>query len=149
MTLPDTIRLTSGMSRSSGISSASIVAGSNYLGVSIDNAVNQDVYASVEVVWQCGTAPTADAVIEVYLLYAMDGSNYEDGAGTGTGSGDVDPKTPIVGAVPVYADTAAHRHLVRNIPLEPYPMKVLLKSEIDQTAVCTVNMKTYNDQTVD
>ncbi len=149
MPLPDTIRLTAGTTRSSGIASASVAAGSNYLGNVIDNAANLDAYASIEIVWQCIGAPSADKVLEVYLLYAMNGSDYEDGDGDGTGSGDVDPKSPLVGVAPISTDANTHRYLIRNIPLEPYPVKVLLKSGSDQPAVCSVNVTTYNDQTVE
>lgn len=149
MALPDVFQLTSASSRTSGLSAVSIAIGSNYLGAAIDNASNLDLQADVELVWSCGTAPTADKVLEVYLLYALDGTNYEDGAGNGTGTGDVDPKAPLIGAAPVYANTSSHRYLIRGVPLEPLPFKVLVKSELDQAATVTVNVKTYREQVVD
>ena len=149
MALPDSFQLTAASSRTSGISDASIIAGANYLGAAINNASNLDLQADVELAWSCGTSPTADKVLEVYLLYALDGTNYEDGAGNGTGSGDVDPKAPMIGAVPVYANTSGHRYLIRGVPLEPLSFKVLVKSELDQTATVTVNVKTYKQQVAD
>jgi hypothetical protein len=143
MALPDTFALTVGVSRASGITSASLTAGANYLGSAIDNSTNLDLYADIEIVWSCSLTPTADAVLEVYLLYSLDGTNYEDG------STSVDPKAPMAGAAPVYADTATHRYLIRGVSLEPLAFKALVKSEINQAATVTVNIITYREQVVD
>ena len=143
MSLPDVMQLTTGAIRTSGINAASVAAGANCLGSVIDNSSNLDFHADVELVWSCSTAPTADRVLEVYLLYALDGTNFEDG------DASTDPRAPVMGAVPVFANTSVHRFLVRGIPLEPLAFKVLVKSRLDQAATITVNIKTYREQVVD
>ena len=146
MALPDVFTLAAASARASGISTASIADGANFLGEAIDNATNLDLAADLELVWSCASAPVADKVFKVYLLYALNGVNYEDGAGNGTGIGDVDPKAPVVGAAAVYADTASHRYLIRGVPLEPLPFKILVANETGQAATVSVNVKTYHEQ---
>ncbi len=144
MALPDYSKLVGGDARTSGISLASISTGANYLGSEINNAANLDEFADIEVVWSFGTNPTAGQPLKVYILYAFDGSNYEDGAGVGTGSGDVDPfPHSLVDTIGVLADTGTHRVLLRDIPLEPYKFKVLVMNDATgQTATVTVNVIT-------
>lgn len=49
--------------------------------VVVDNATNLDQYAAVEVVLGSWTPAVTDS-IELYLLYAFDGTNYESGSST-------------------------------------------------------------------
>jgi len=143
MAPPDTIQLEGGTSRTSGISSQSITAGSNYLGSAIDNSSNLDMFADIEIEWSCATAPTADKNLELYLLYAQDGTNYEDG------DSSTDPKVAPAGVAPAYADTATHRKVIRRVKVEPQKLKILIKSELDQDATVSVNVQTYNGRIAD
>lgn len=133
-------------SRTTGISSASIATGANWLGAEINNATNNDPYADIEITWSYASAPTAAKKMDVYLLYAMDGTNYEQGAGDGTGTGDVDPLAGcLIGSVSPSADTTAHRKVIATrMELLAYPFKILVANvDTAQTATVTVLCKTY------
>jgi len=92
--------------------------------------------------WTCGTAATADKAIELYVLYAVDGTNYEDG--------DATPTDPHKGMAAVFFDdggTGAQKQTVVSVPLMPFKFKLLLKSELDQTASSvTLLAYTHNEE---
>lgn len=146
MALPDYIGPVAGTSRTSGISSASVATTANYLGSAIDNATNLDSIADIEFVWSYATAPTANTSLRLYILYAFDGTNYEEGAGDGTGTGDVDPLPHcLIRSVSPPADTSAHRACF-SVPIEPYKFKLLVMNvDTGQTATVTVNVKTRKE----
>ena len=133
-------KLTAGTSRTSGISSTTLDADANLLGSEIDNGTNLDLYLDVDLAWTCSVAATADKVIEMYILYAVDGTNYEDGDAT-----PVDPKKTLTTTFADDGGTGAQRQARVNIPLSPYKFKILLKSELDQDASSvTLTAKTHN-----
>lgn len=143
MALPDSIGALGGTTRTSGIAAAAIASGANYLGSAIDNATNLDDIADIEIVWAYATAPTASKTLSLHLLYAMDGTNYEEGAGDGTGTGDVDPLacTEITAISPA-ADTSTHRKFI-SVDIAPYACKLLVRNvDTAQEAAVTVNIKT-------
>jgi len=126
--------------RTSWIAAQAITTGANYLGSEIDNETNKDRYASVEILANFSSAPTAELVVMVYILYALDGTNYEDGDATPT-----DPKKGPVAVLPVRNATGNQRIAVRGIPLSPHKFKVLARNETDQTATTTVLVETYDE----
>jgi len=142
MALPDTLTFTTPTSRTTGISSASLTVGARLLGSEIDNENTGDTLADIWIEWTCSSAPTAGQVIEVYLLYAR-GTSYEDG------DTSIDPKAPVIGVVPVYADTNTHRLCLRQRSLLPRKFKILLKSGLSVSATVTVYCDTYRVQVVD
>ncbi len=146
MALPDYIGPVPGTARTTGISSASVASGANYLGSAIDNATNLDSIADVEWIWQFATAPTSNKTMKLFVLYSHDGSNFEEGAGDGSGSGDVDPLPHcLVRAVSPPADTNTHR-LFCTLPVEPYKFKLLVQNtDTGQTATVSVNLKTRKE----
>lgn len=126
---------------SSGISSESVNAGANNLGTEIDNTTNKDRFLSFDLTFSCASAPTANTTIEVYILYAIDGTNYEDGDATPT-----DPTKNPAAAVAARNVTGAQRVAVTNIPIQPFKFKILIKSELDQNATSvTLNAYTHNE----
>lgn len=143
MALPDNIGLVGGTSRTSGISSAAVQNGYNYLGSAIDNATNLDDVADIELVYAYGTNPTAAKTLSLCILYSFDGTNYEEGGGDGAGGSDVDPMGhTLIGAVSPAADTSTHRKLM-SIALLPYAFKLLVRNvDTAQTATVTVTLKT-------
>lgn len=153
MALPDSIKLVAPTERNTGISGVFLLNNANFLGSAIiQNDVNLDMYADIEVKWQYNTNPTIGKPLSVYIIYALDGTNYEDGAGIANGTGDVDPPaSSYVGAASVMPDTSGHRTLLKNILLEPLPMKILIMNDATgQTASgVTLTMKTYNASIVD
>lgn len=133
MALPDTQNLEAATSRTTGISAQTIAAGANYLGSEIDNSSNLDAEATVEVAHTCSTAATAGGTLLIYLLKAVDGTNYEDGDATPT-----DPTRSPDMVVVTRNVTAAQRTTKARIPLGPHKYKVLVRSELDQSASVTV-----------
>jgi len=135
-----TAKLTAGTSQSTGISSTTMNAGANLLSSEIDNATNKDRMLDLELAWTCSTASTAGYVVEVYILYAMDGTNYEDG---GTSA------DPAKNPTRLFVDdggTGAQRQTRLQIPLSPFKFKILLKSELDQNATAVALLAyTHND----
>jgi len=123
--------------RTSGISAQSVAAGANYLGSEIDNETNLDMYAAVELSMTPGSAPTAGNVVELYVLYAIDGTNYEQGAVA------TDPEKSPAAVYAAKASTDAQAQTIM-IPLKPFKFNLLVKSELDQTATITVDIETFN-----
>lgn len=138
MALPDTIGHEPATSRVTGIAAQAIAADANYLGSAIDNATNLDLYADIEVTFVCAAGPGANLTLEVYLLYSLGGTNYEDGDAT-----PVDPKGQPIGMAAAYNDTNTHRQTFKGVPIEPYKFKILIKSELDQNATVTVLCYTH------
>ncbi len=140
MALPDTFKLAAGSSRSSGIASEAITNGSTFTGAGIDNATNLDYFGTVEIVWSFGVTPTANKAVELYVLYAVDGTNYEE----------VGPQAMVGGFSPP-ADTSSHRRtIVRNLPLLPYAFKLAVKNvDTGQTITVTANVYTHAEKVVD
>jgi len=96
-------------------------AGRSAAGVEIDNGVNLDMYGVLELQVTFGVAPSAGGYVEIYMVTAPDGTNYEDGSNT------VDPGThKLVDRIPVRAVTTAQRLTGRMIPLLPEKTKFLL-----------------------
>lgn len=122
-----TEKWTAGTSRTSGISEAAITAGANYLGSEIDNSTNKDKYLSVDLAFTCGSAPTANTIVELYILYSINGTDYEDGGVS------VDPKK-LYACQPFAARavTTEQRGTRVNIPIAPFKFKILLKSDLNQ-----------------
>lgn len=134
---------TGGTSRTTGISGATLAAGANFLGDAIDNGTNKDRFCAIEVTFTGASTPTVDTLLEIYILYAADGTNYEDGDATPT-----DPKKPPVGCVAARAVAGAQKQTLPAIPLSPFKFKILVKSELDVaiTSALTVLCHTYNEE---
>lgn len=140
--MANAVKWTSTTSRTTGISSASITAGANSLGSEIDNSTNKDRYCSFDLAWTCSTAAAANTVVELYAIYAIDGTNYEDGDATPT-----DPKKTRLGVFANRNVTTAQRATLTNIPIAPFKVKFLLKSELDQNATSvTLLAYTHNEE---
>lgn len=138
MALPDTHKLASITSRSTGISNANVTSGAEVAGSVIDNATNLDSFLDVEIIWSYATAPTANKTVEIRMLYSLDGTNYEE-------------SWRVIGAVSPPADTVSHRRLVvTGLLLEPLPFKLAVKNvDTAQTVTVTLNAVTYNMQTIE
>lgn len=136
-----TVKWSATTSRTTGIASATVNAGANSLGSEIDNTANKDRWASAELTFTCGVAPTANKVTELYFVSAVDGTNYEDG------DGSVDPVRIRAGVFPARAVTTAQKVTLHNLALPPFKFKCLLKSELDQNATSvTLLLRTYNEE---
>ncbi len=94
-----------------------------------DNATNLYLYGFFELNVTFGSNPTAGSTVDLYLIPAADGTNYDDGAG---GASPVAPVTTYAGSFPLRAVTTAQKVSLGGpggpslIPLPPVPFKALL-----------------------
>jgi len=141
--MANAVKWTTGASRTTGISTASLNAGANLLGSAIDNATNKDRWLTCELTWTCTVASTAGKAVELYVLYAVDGTNYEDG--------DATPTDPAKGMAAAFFDdggTGAQKQTVVSIPIMPFKFKLLLKSELDQNATSVTLLAYSHDEEI-
>lgn len=126
--------------RATGISSGSLNAGANLLSNEIDNQTNLNRFLALELLWTCSTASNAGEVVEVYILTALDGTNYEDGGTT------VDSYKAPVGTFVDDGGTGAQRQAMAGIPIPPFKFKVLIRSELSQNATSVdLDAETYDE----
>ena len=136
------IKWTTPASQTTGIAAVAVVAGANYLGSEIDNGTNKDRFLTVDLTFACSTnAPTVDKTIELYIIYDVAGENYEDGDAT-----PIDPKKSPVATFAARAIQTAQQIVFDSIPIASFPFKLLLKSELDQSAACTLLAYSHNEE---
>lgn len=130
-------------SRSTGIAAQAIAAGANYLGSEIDRTSDTPIpdMAEVELTFASAVSPAAGSYVEIYMLIAADGTNYEDG-GVGT-----DPIKTRLKPVNLPADTSTHR-ITFQCSIPPSKFKLLIKSESNQSVTCTLLCYTYHSRSV-
>lgn len=131
-------------SRTTGIAGDTINNGAASLGSEIDNTANKDRFCSVELTFRENAAPAAGAPFYLYLLQALDGTNYEDG---GTA---VQPLKGPDGAFPASADnTTVHKITRRNIPIGPFKFKPLVWNATGQNSYASsviLLLYTHNEE---
>ena len=133
MALPDKLKPTALTSLTTGISNQTIANGASFTGSEIDNTSARYSLMAVEVVWSYTTAPTADKTVELQVLEAVDGINYEDTART-------------IAAWSPPADTNTHRRLLLSeYPLLADKFKLAVKNtDTGQSITVTVNAWGYD-----
>lgn len=100
---------------------------STALGTEYDNSTNLYLWGMFECNVTFGTNPTAGNLLNLYLVPAPDGTNYDDGSSSVT-----PPVTGYVGGFPVRAVTSAQKiplgvtNPPTMIPLPPTKFKILL-----------------------
>lgn len=94
----------------------------------IDNTTTLDLFDNLELAVDFVSAPTANTIIEVYLLPSIDGgTTYPDG------STSILPQSSLyVGGFAVRATTAAQVMVLRGIALPPGFFKYLLQNTTNQ-----------------
>ena len=117
------------------------------LGAEIDNATDRNMYADFELyVDSFGSAPATDGHVLLYLLQALDGTNYEDGdASTTPGS------HALVGSFPFRTVATAQRITLRHLLLPATKCKPLLINKGGAGATFassgnTLRVRTYNSE---
>ncbi|GIW60991.1 MAG: hypothetical protein KatS3mg087_2057 [Patescibacteria group bacterium] len=140
MPLPDKTLYSQPTSRDTGINSVNVNSGGQVIGAIINNDIHLDLFADIEAIWSYTTAPTADKRIEIHLLYARDGTNFEE----------LSPNTVVAGFSPP-ADTSQHQRMIaRAAKLLPYPFKVAVKNvDTAQSITITIKLSSYSLQHVD
>ena len=101
---------------------ASVISGE------IDNSVDLCVFDDVEIsVASVASAFDAGSVVELFLLEALDDTNFVDGDST------IDPASKtLVGVLPLRSETVAQRHVIRGIKLPANKFKYLVIQKTNQ-----------------
>ena len=76
------------------------------LGAEFDNAAGLWLFGAFELTVTFGSAPTAGSTVDLYLIPAPDGANYDDAI---TGASGSAPATCYAGSFPVRAVTTAQK----------------------------------------
>lgn len=76
------------------------------LGAEYDNSANLYMFGLFELNVTFGTAPTAGNTVDLYIIPAPDGTNYDDAT---TGASGAAPGTTYVGGLPLRAVTTAQK----------------------------------------
>lgn len=92
------------------------------------------VYGDFELYVGFGSAPTAESPINLYLVAALDATNYEVGDGT-----DAARTNTLIGTMNVLNGTTAKRFTVKNIMLPPSKFKILVENKTGQSFASSGN----------
>jgi len=138
-----THELAAGNSRSTGIANQTLNTVCHFAGSEIDNSANKDEFLDLDIVITLAATAVAGAPVTVSILYAIDGTNYEDGIpGTNDGAHAADPApnaNALIDSHGVLASTAAQHWNIREVPLLPYKFKIVV---YNGTAVSCTNLLT-------
>ena len=129
--------------RSTGITGNTVNSAAGVLSSEIDNETNKNRFLAVEATLDHASAPTVDREWFLYILYCLDGTNYEDG---GT---SVQPKKMPAASFAVRADTNVQILAAVDIPLAPFKFKLLLWNGTDQNSATTaviLDAETYDEE---
>ena len=120
------------------------------LGTAYDNATNLYLFGMFELNVTFGSNPTAGSLVDLYIVPAPDGTNYDDGSATVT-----PPITNYAGGFPLRAVTTAQKIALGGplslIWLPPLPFKILVKNNSGQafpSSGSTVKLVPYRYQSV-
>ena len=116
-------------------------SGSNKLGgtISNDQAAELEMFMSCELyLASIGSARTAGARVDLYLLHEMDGSNFS----YGTDSVDPSPASWVGHFVPPEDTTAVYIHIPR-IEVPPFDFKLLVQNNTGQAFASSGNIMKY------
>lgn len=105
----------------------------------IDNTANCDRYMDIRLHTQHASAPSAGGYYAVYLVQALDGTNYADGA-----DGSVIPPAPtLICVLPVRAVTTAQIVDFKFIPMPPSKFKIITINKTGQAASANTHQLYY------
>lgn len=121
------------------------------LGTEYDNSSNLYLWATFELNVAFGSSPTAGNTVDLYIIPAPDGTNYDDNT---TGASGAAPSTSYVGGFPLRAVTSAQKvpmGVARRIDLPPTKFKIFVVNGSGQAfpaSGSTVKMIPYRYQSV-
>ena len=90
------------------------------VGAEIDNTTARELYINAELTVDFGSAPSTGGYVGLYLLTALDGTNYPDGGGAVAPASNL-----LVGNFPLRATTDAQRVHLYGITLPPGKCKLV------------------------
>lgn len=116
------------------------------LGAEIDNTSGKDMFADWDLLCKFQSSPSAGGVVNLYLVPAVDGTNYADGSDS-----LVPASSLFAGSMPVQANMNAQRVALRNILLPPGKFKPLIENGAGQalTNVDNENVLSYRTYNVE
>jgi hypothetical protein len=111
------------------------------ISAAIDNGTNLDLFADVELNVTFGTAPTANTVIELYIVTTLEttDTNYSDGSTTVLPQGSL-----MVAGFQVRNVNTAQRMHARSVPLPPGRFKYLVQNTTNQAFPATGSTLRHN-----
>ena len=123
------------------------------LGAEYDNATNDYLFGMFELNVTFGSAPTAGSTVDLYIIPAPDGTNYDDAI---TGASGSAPSTCYAGSFPLRAVTTAQKiplglGAAGYVALPPTKFKVFVLNKSGQAMPAsgtTVKMIPFRYQTV-
>lgn len=112
------------------------------VGGAYDNGTDLNRFAVAELAVTFGTSPTANALIDLYMTPAPDGTNYSDGSADAT-----PPAAEYVGSFQVNASTSAQKLTTGRFELLPCKVKFFAVNRTGQAfpaSGSTVTIYTFN-----
>lgn len=95
----------------------------------IDNSSAKDLFIDLEMQATFGTNPSAGGHFAAYIIQALDGTNYADGADESVSP----PATAWIANFPLRAVTTAQKVTARAIAIPPGKFKIVLLNSSGQT----------------
>lgn len=109
----------------------------------IDNTTNLDLFLDAELVLAAqGSARSTGATVSLYMVTALDGTNFDDAN---------EVTAELVAVYPLDAATTARRRTVRDIPIPPASFQLFLRNSTGQAFAAsgnTIRYRTHSVQTV-
>lgn len=116
--------------RTTGIAAQAISGAAAFVGSAI--SAGGDTHLDIALTYAFGSAPTANVPLSVYLVFAADGTNYDD------------VTYVLVGQIPVGANTSTHYKSFVGVPIPPSLFKIrVLNGDASQSVTVTATAKTY------
>lgn len=110
----------------------------------IDNAASLDQYADFELAVPFDDAPNEGGSLLLWLVPALDGTNYADGDGSATPQAHL-----LAGHFQLRAEAGLQRLHLRGVALPPFKFKTLIQNHAGLSLPAsgtTLRYRTYNDQ---
>ena len=125
-------------SRTTGIAAQSIPNAEGFVSSSIiDNSSNLDDTLDLSFSFTCASAPTGQTVFYVYLLYSIDGTNYEDGSAT------IQPVKLPIASILARAVATGQVISLAGVPIPPQPFKFMIWNAVGYSVTLTALADTY------
>lgn len=146
-----TIKFESGTSATLQNSSSSALSNNSQVAcaTTYDNGATGNLffYGNLRLATGFTAAPTIGNVVELYLTYALDGTNYPD-VDTSSTPPTIAPDAWVGNFIVSKSQTGSQTIDLTNIPLKPYPLKAYLVNRTGQqmSAGFTVNIYPTREQ---